>query len=171
MAIETLDEASPRCPARDHPSLMPHQLADLHRMKEIERNCQSLPVRDACRSEPRDPTDHAAPAALADQAAPAAPAAVAALPATVATAPGVVRATVRMGILADKPGAGKSYTVMELLMHPEPPTATDVYHQVTAHLSYITSNEAIASPAPISVLVFPHNLAKQWEDLLTRRVP
>ena len=153
MTIETLNENSPRCPASEHPSLLPHQLADLRRMKEIEANCQSLPVREACRSEPRDPAEAAAPVSEA-------------------AAPGRgIRATVRMGILADKPGAGKSYTVMELLMHPDPPAATDVYHQVTAHLSYRISNEATASPAPISVLVFPHNLAKQWEDLLARRVP
>lgn len=80
-------------------------------------------------------------------------------------------ATVRMGILADKPGAGKSYTVMEVLLTPDLPAATEVHHQVTAHMSYRTSAESVTSPAPVSVLVFPHNLAKQWEGILETRVP
>ena len=185
MVVKTLDEGSPRCPSSDHPALMPHQLADVYRMKEIESSCHNLLVPSVCFSEaPASPVAAAAPprllpgpeetgAADASAAASAAATASASAAATAAStaAEAEVRATVRMGILADKPGAGKSFTVMEMLLISEQPSATEVYHHVSAHMSYRTTRQQDEASAHVSVLVFPHNLSKQWQDLLAKRVP
>ena len=137
MVVKPLDAESPRCLAGDHPGLMPHQLADLHAMRRIEASCHSLPVPCASFYE-ESPLDDVRSTAPQQPGQP---------PGQPGQPPGQqpgqppgqqtvaapnerdeVRATVRMGILADKPGAGKSFAVMELLLNETAPAPAEVYH-------------------------------------------
>lgn len=46
MEIPTLREGAPRSSAEDTPWLVPHQLAALHAMSELERNCKNVVIDD-----------------------------------------------------------------------------------------------------------------------------
>jgi hypothetical protein len=138
----------PRLPAAEHPGLLPHQLALLHRMLALEAGCDSLPVPPPAGARG---TGHLL--------------------------------TTQVGVLADKAGSGKTYTLLELMRVAPPPLRCTSVTQLT-ELSYVrTAPRAEGEPEPepdpepapepepapgapvtlpITLLALPHNISTQW---------
>lgn len=77
--------------------------------------------------------------------------------------------SVRYGILADKPGSGKSYVIAELMLGfgtSHIPAAEPVRITVSPYMSIISDGAPSSAPLDVTVVVVPHNIVLQWTGVL-----
>lgn len=81
------------------------------------------------------------------------------------------RLRTRVGVLGDKPGAGKSFVVLALAVAGDTAPASRDFSEY--HVSLYTSvvRRESRTQLPLSVVVIPHGLARQWDGYLEEYLP
>lgn len=74
----------------------------------------------------------------------------------------------RIGIYGDKPGSGKSYVIAGLLFggHDHLTESSTYTHHINVHLTVTHSVASGRHNVPMNILVVPHNIVTQWEQVL-----
>jgi hypothetical protein len=77
----------------------------------------------------------------------------------------------RIGILGDKPGAGKSYVMLALCLRGNQNTALDSFqeYRMSPYISVVRKDTKRF--VRTNVIVIPHGIAKQWTEYLTQYMP
>lgn len=91
----------------------------------------------------------------------------------------------RMGVLADKVGAGKSYTILALahstyrqkmleaseegsLLRARPPDVQTTFRSLVGNRICLTNTQRISRTLPVTIVVIPHTLFNQWNEYVAR---
>ena len=77
----------------------------------------------------------------------------------------------RIGILGDKPGAGKSFVMLALAVSGRSSSSYTGFHEynVSSHASVIRRDSKNFTST--SIIVIPHGLSKQWGEYLAQYMP
>ena len=77
----------------------------------------------------------------------------------------------RIGVLGDKPGAGKSFVMLALALSGRTSSSHGGFHEynISSHASVIRRDSKNFTPT--SVIVIPHGLSKQWGEYLVQYMP
>lgn len=77
----------------------------------------------------------------------------------------------RIGVLGDKPGAGKSFVMLALALSGSTGSSYGGFHEynISSHASVIRRDSK--NFAPTSIIVIPHGLSKQWGEYLVQYMP
>lgn len=81
------------------------------------------------------------------------------------------RLKTRIGVLGDKPGAGKSFVMLALALSGRRTSSFNGVHEysISSHASVIRRDSK--SFTPTSIIVIPHGLSKQWTEYLEQYMP
>lgn len=77
----------------------------------------------------------------------------------------------RIGVLGDKPGAGKSYVILAMALIGNSTSGEVGFHEynISPHASVIKKDDRVFSPT--NIIVIPHGLTKQWSEYLEFYMP
>ena len=81
------------------------------------------------------------------------------------------RLKTRVGVLGDKPGAGKSFVMLALALSGRRVSGFNGYNEynISAHASVVRRDSRNFTPT--SIIVIPHGLSKQWGEYLEKYMP